>query len=118
MTDIQTRVYRGIGGLINAETDYPLDDSPAGETRILSLHTMKRYNGRLETTAKVYTVDGAWRMHEPFSAFSGVIESDKVRVTERMVEAQHARAKAKITEIKEAVRGFYKQQAEKEAAPC
>ena len=81
---MKKRIYKGYYGW-TAETAI---DLPAN--RVLTILTMKRSNGQLETTASVGTKDNGFVSHLVHQDYykSLIIDSPK-RVTEKVVQQQH-----------------------------
>ena len=66
------------------ETCFPLPDG-----RELSFSTSKRHDGYLCTIASVSKCDGPFRTFEMFQDYMKTIRREKVRCTDKTVQAQH-----------------------------
>ena len=66
------------------ETCFPLPDG-----RELSFSTSKRHDGSLCTTASVSKCDGVYRTFVVFQDYMKTIRREKVRCTDKTVQAQH-----------------------------
>ena len=66
------------------ETCFPLPDG-----RELSFSTSKRHDGLLCTTASVSKRDGAYRTFVMYQDYMKTIRGEKVRCTDKTVQAQH-----------------------------
>ena len=92
-----------------AESVHKMDD-----TRHVNLCTMKRGNGSLATTATAvkYNRDGSY-MYAVFQDFTAVVASSvPKRVTQKVVEAQHA--SIDVEAVLEKARAFYAQEQQAE----
>ena len=76
-------LYKGRNGW-QMETCFPL---PGG--RELSFSTSKRHDGTLCTTASVSKLEGSFRTFVMFQDYSKIIRREKVRCTDKTVQAQH-----------------------------
>lgn len=76
-------LYKGRSGW-QVETYFPLPDG-----RELSFSTHKRHDGTLCTTASVSKRDGLYRTFVMFQDYMKTIRREKVRCTDKTVQAQH-----------------------------
>lgn len=74
---------------------------------ILEFSTSKRSSGVLSTTANVHKVEGNFITHRMFQDYSKQIVSEKVRVTEKAVRAQHAVALQHLDQVLSEVKAQY-----------
>ena len=76
-------LFKGRSGW-QVETCFPLPDG-----RELSFSTSKRTDGWLCTTATVSKRDGVYRTFKMFQDYMKTIRREKVRCTDKTVQAQH-----------------------------
>jgi hypothetical protein len=97
---MKKRVYKGHHGW-TAETAIDMPDN-----RVLTILTMKRSGGQLETTASVGTKDNGFVSHRVHQDYHKrlIVDSPK-RVTEKVVQQQHD--SVDITALTEQVLKFY-----------
>lgn len=79
-------VHKNAYGDWTAESHYDM-----GGARELHTLTMKRFGGSLATSAKVVRLEGNFAVFTPYTDFSKTLINEKVRVTQKNVEAQHER---------------------------
>lgn len=82
-----------------------------GKSATLSITTMKRSSGVLSTTATVHINDGDFMSHRVFHDFSKTLATQSVRVTEKAVSAQHAKAKEDLAGLLEQIHLHYEAKA-------
>lgn len=102
-----SKISKGFHGW-QAVTQIKLEDG-----YVLELFTMKRYSGLLVTTAgrKKLNNDGIGTSWIPSEDYSEVVCSEKVRVTQSAVKAQHEDALADVREIKDRMYAHYSNKA-------
>jgi hypothetical protein len=91
---MQTQVAKNLRGDWAAETVVPYRDNLK-----LRVVTMKRSSGRLETFVSAITEERGMWTHRMYGDFSALIESETVRVTQRRVGEQHARALTRVDDM-------------------
>ena len=102
-----TRISKDIRNGWQAETRFDMPE--IGERFFLQLHTMKRYDGQLVTTASVNqrTADGLGYTHRYPGDFLSRCVSERVRCTEKAVAEQHSKALQQIEQIKADALAYY-----------
>jgi len=91
---METRIEKNLRGDWSAETVVPYRDNLK-----LRVVTMRRSSGRLETFVSAITEERGMWTHRLYGDFSALIESETVRVTERRVREQHARAMSRVDDM-------------------
>lgn len=83
---------------------------------VLEISTSKRSSGVLSTTANVHKIEGGFMTHRMFQDYSKHLVSEKVRVTEKAVRAQHEQALKMLDVVVLEVYAQYKFEQTAEAA--
>ena len=84
-----------------------VDEIDLPDDRVLRIYTSRRSSGFLSTTATVGRLEGGFFSFMMFQDYSKTVSSEKVRCTQKTVEAHHAAAMVGIEKIKADVAAFY-----------
>ena len=95
-----TKIFKSFYGW-QAETTIDLENG-----RALQFTTMKRHGGYLVTTAQVVSVKGDFVSYTMYQDFNKIVVSEKVRVTEKAVKAQHDKALKEVEKLKAEIDSF------------
>ena len=92
---MQSRLYKSAHGGWACETIEPMEGG-----KNLRITTMKRYSGRLCTTARAEKIEpSGMSTFQPFKDFSRTLIETDTRATARAVEAQHRAALMNINSV-------------------
>lgn len=111
--DSKMQIYKNAYGNWTAENTVKLENN-----QVLKIVTMKRFTGRVTTTATVYVTDGDMLVNLPFQDFSKTIltSEGKMTCTEKSIRAFHVQAMMGLQAILKEVKQFYINKAAEEAA--